>query len=71
MVAPKGTPDPALRRFAAETAAWLGDKDVAARILAIGPIVEAGGSPESFGAFMATEHERWGKLTAEIGLSPK
>lgn len=71
VVAPAGTPDAAVRRFAADTVAYLGDKDVAARILAIGPIVEAGGSPESFGAFMASEHERWGKLTAEIGLLPE
>jgi tripartite-type tricarboxylate transporter receptor subunit TctC len=71
IVAPAGTPNGAVRRFAAETSAYLGDKDVAARILAIGPIVESGGSPESFGAFMASEHERWGKLTTEIGLLPE
>jgi tripartite-type tricarboxylate transporter receptor subunit TctC len=71
VVAPTGTPEAAVRRFAAEASAYLGDKDVAARILAIGPIVEAASSPESFGAFIASEHERWGKLAAEIGLLPE
>lgn len=71
VVAPTGTPDAVVRRFAAETSSYFADKDVAARILSIGPIVEGASTPESFGAFMASEHERWAKLTAEIGLLPE
>ena len=71
VVAPVGTPEAALRRFAADTSAYLGDKDVAARILSIGPIAETGGTPESFSAFLASEHERWSRLTKEIGLLPE
>ncbi len=71
VVAPTCTPDAVVRRFAAETSSYFADKDVAARILSIGPIVEGASTPESFGAFMASEHERWAKLTAEIGLLPE
>ena len=71
VVAPAGTPGQALRRFAADTAAYLGDKEVAARILTIGPLAEAGGTPESFADFLASEHERWALLTKEIGLLPE
>jgi len=71
VVAPAGTPEPALRRFAADTAAYLADKEVVARILNIGPLVEAGGTSESFAAFLASEHARWSQLAKEIGLLPE
>ena len=50
--------------------AVLGDKEMVARILTIGPSVEAG-KPEHLEQFMKAEHERWARLAKEIGVLPE
>lgn len=71
IVAPTGTPAAAIQRFNRDLDAILTDKDVAARLLAIGPITEGAGTPEQMAAFLAGEHLRWEKLSKDIGVLPE
>jgi tripartite-type tricarboxylate transporter receptor subunit TctC len=70
VVAPTGTPPAVIARMGREVNALLGEKDVAERILTVGPIV-APGSPEKFGSFLAEERTRWAQVAKEIGLLPE
>ena len=71
LVAPTGTPQPIVTRVNEELNKLLAEREVAERILTIGPAVEGGGSPDQFAAFMRDEHNRWGQLAKEIGLLPE
>jgi len=71
IVAPAGTPAAAIQRFNRDLDAVLGDKDIAARLLTIGPITEGAGTPDQMGAFLNAEHARWSKLTQDIGVLPE
>src|SRR5581483_2588308 len=71
MVAPAGTPAPAIQRFNREMDAILRDPAVADQLLKIGPITEGAGTPDSLAAFLAAERARWAKLTQEIGVLPE
>ena len=71
IVAPVGTPAAAIQRFNRDLDAVLLDKDMAARLLAIGPITEGAGSTEQMGAFLQAEHNRWATLTRDIGILPE
>ena len=71
LVAPAGTPPAVVARVNTEVGRILADKEVADRILAIGPIAETGVSPEQFGAFLRDENQRWGVVAREIGLLPE
>jgi tripartite-type tricarboxylate transporter receptor subunit TctC len=71
LVAPTGTPQAILERMNREFNAALADREVAAKILAVGPIVEAGLSIEQVGAFLKEEYQRWAQVTKEIGLLPE
>ena len=70
VVAPTGTPAPVIARLSREITAVLGDKEVAEKILNVGPIVEPG-SPEKFAAFLQEERTRWSQAATEIGLLPE
>jgi len=70
LVAPAGTPPAIITRLGREVTALLSDKEVAERILNVGPIVEPG-SPEKFGAFLHEERTRWAQVAKEIGLLPE
>ncbi|MES3003662.1 MAG: tripartite tricarboxylate transporter substrate-binding protein [Pseudomonadota bacterium] len=71
IVAPAGTPPAVIQRFNRDLDAVLVDKDMAAKILAIGPITEGAGTPEQMAAFLNSEHTRWARLTKEIGVLPE
>ena len=71
VVAPAGTLSAAIDRFNRDLNALLGDRDVAERIAAIGPIAEAGLKPPQVAAFLRDEHSRWAQLTKEIGVLPE
>jgi tripartite-type tricarboxylate transporter receptor subunit TctC len=71
IVAPTGTPAAAIARMHREVNALLADKDMAERILTVGPIAEPLASPEAVGAFLKEEHQRWSAATKEIGLLPE
>jgi tripartite-type tricarboxylate transporter receptor subunit TctC len=71
MVAPAGTPTTVVSRLNAEITRLLADPVLRDRILAVGPIASAGGSPKEFGTFLQEEHRRLGKIASEIGLLPE
>ncbi|MEJ8810403.1 tripartite tricarboxylate transporter substrate binding protein [Variovorax ureilyticus] len=71
IVAPARTPAAAIQRFNRDLDAVLSDKDMAARLLDIGPITEGAGSVDQMGAFLAAEHARWAKLTADLDILPE
>ena len=68
IVAPTGTPSAAIQRFNRDLDTVLNDKEVAARLLTIGPITEGAGSVEQMSTFLSAEHARWSKLTRDIGI---
>jgi tripartite-type tricarboxylate transporter receptor subunit TctC len=70
VVAPAGTPKDVIARMSREVTALLGEKEIAERILTVGPIVEPGG-PDKFTAFLNDERTRWGQVAKEIGLLPE
>lgn len=71
MVAPAGTPPTVVARLNAEITRLLRDPALRERILAVGPIASAGGSPKEFETFLREEHRRLGKVAGEIGLLPE
>ncbi len=71
IVAPAGTPGPAIERSNRDLNALLNEKEVAERIAAIGPIVDGSMNPEQVGAFLRGESIRWAAITKEIGLLPE
>jgi tripartite-type tricarboxylate transporter receptor subunit TctC len=71
IVAPTGTPDAAIVRFNRDLDEHLRDKEFVARLLAIGAVTDGAGTPEQFGAFLASEHSRWALATREIGVLPE
>jgi tripartite-type tricarboxylate transporter receptor subunit TctC len=71
IVAPVGTPVATVQRFNRDLDAVLGDREMAARLLAIGPITEGAGSVEQMNLFLQGEHTRWARLTKDIGVLPE
>ena len=71
LVAPAGTPAAAIERSNRDVNALLADKDVIERFAAIGPVVDAGMSPDALGAFLRAETSRWTAITREIGVLPE
>ncbi len=71
IVAPTGTPAAAIARANRDVNALLNDKDVAARIATIGPIVDGSMSTDAVGAFLRSEHARWAGIAKEIGVLPE
>ncbi|MBL8289227.1 MAG: tripartite tricarboxylate transporter substrate binding protein [Rubrivivax sp.] len=71
VVAPVGTPAAAIERFNRDCNALLGDKDIAERIAAIGPIVDGSMGVAQVGAFLKAESARWGEIVKEIGVLPE
>jgi len=71
IVAPAGTPAAAIQRFNRDLDGVLSDKEMAGKLLTVGPITEGAGTPEQMAAFLQAEHARWAKLTKEIGILPE
>lgn len=71
IVAPAGTPAPAVQRFNHDLDAVLRDKGMAERLLAIGPTTEGAGTVEQMAAYLAAEHQRWSKLANELSILPE
>lgn len=71
IVAPAGTPAAAVQRFNRDLDTVLSDKDMAARLLAIGPITEGAGTVDQMTAFLSAEHARWAKLTSHLKIQPE
>lgn len=71
VVAPAGTPAAAITRANRDINALLADKEVAERIAAIGPLVDASMAPDAVAAFLRAESTRWQEAVREIGLQPE
>ena len=71
IVAPTGTPAVAIERTNRDINALLNDKDVADRLLTIGPIADGSMSADAVGAFIRSESARWIAITKEIGVLPE
>lgn len=70
VVAPANTPAAAVRQFNQALDAVLKDKEMAARLLAIGPMTEGAGIVEQMAAFLEAEHSRWFKLSKDLNIQP-
>lgn len=71
IVAPAGTPTAVVQRANRDLDAVLMDKDIAGRLLTIGPITEGAGTVDQTGAFLRREYERWGNVTKTVGILPE
>jgi len=71
VVAPTGTPGAAIDRFNRDLNELLAHQELAQRIAAIGPLVEAGWSTVQVANFFRSESARWTQLTREIGVLPE
>jgi tripartite-type tricarboxylate transporter receptor subunit TctC len=70
LLAPRGTPDEAVRRLQAETVKALKLPDVQAR-LAGAALQPVGSTPEQFGTLIKNEIDSFGKLARELGIQPQ
>lgn len=68
LAAPAGTPAEIVSRLHAETAKALQDPEVQKSFRSAGVEATAMG-PQEFGAFMRTEHEKWGRVVKETGAT--
>lgn len=68
MVAPAGTPAAVVSRLQQEIAKAVKDADVSAK-LASSAVELVGSSPEEFGAFQRSEHEKWGKVIRDAKIN--
>ena len=71
VVAPTGTPAAAIERCNRDINVLLGDKEVAERIGAIGPLVDGSMGTEAVGTFLRAETARWQAVVKEIGVLPE
>jgi tripartite-type tricarboxylate transporter receptor subunit TctC len=70
IVAPAGTPGGILRKLNSDIRRAMGTPELRARLDAEGAI-PAGGMPEEFGAFIASEIVRWGAVLKRAGIEPQ
>lgn len=71
VVAPKGVPDAVVRRVNKEIAVFLEGPDIQKRLIAIGLATAGAGTPESTGAFIARQQERWRVFAKELNIEPQ
>ena len=64
---PAGVPRPVIDKVNADLIKALGTQNVKARLGELG-VAAISSTPEEFGAFMASEAARWGKLIKEVGI---
>lgn len=67
LVVPAATPAPAVARLNAELQKALAQGEVVEKFKSYG-LVPAPGTAEAFGAFLASEHARYGKVVREAGI---
>ncbi|MBU6272579.1 MAG: tripartite tricarboxylate transporter substrate binding protein [Betaproteobacteria bacterium] len=67
VLAPAGTPAPALARLSRELAATLAEPELRGRLETLGIDPKPTG-PEAFGRFLREETDRWRRLIAEAGI---
>jgi tripartite-type tricarboxylate transporter receptor subunit TctC len=67
LLAPAKTPAPVVAKLNAAVNAALNDPQIKDKLISAGA-TPVGGTPESFGAFMKTEYEKWGRVVKERGI---
>jgi tripartite-type tricarboxylate transporter receptor subunit TctC len=67
--APTGTPAAIIDTLSRELAAAVADEKIKTRFADLGAIVESR-SPAEFGAFIAAETDKWGKVIRDAGIKP-
>jgi tripartite-type tricarboxylate transporter receptor subunit TctC len=67
--APRGTPEPVVRRLAAETAQALRDAELQRMVTDLG-FRAVGGTPEQFAQLVQGDHARWGRVVRERRIQP-
>ena len=70
LLAPRGTPQEAIRRLHAETVKALKLSEVSERLIKAG-LQPVGNTPEEFTNVIRTEIEQFGKLAKELGIEPQ
>jgi tripartite-type tricarboxylate transporter receptor subunit TctC len=68
--APAKTPKPIIDKLNAAFRSALADKDVTAKLLAVG-IEPAAGSPDELKAFVESETRKWAKIVADARIEPE
>ena len=71
VVAPTGTPAAAIERCNRDLNALLNERDIAERIVGIGPLVDGSMSVAQVGSFLRAESARWADITKELGVLPE
>jgi tripartite-type tricarboxylate transporter receptor subunit TctC len=69
IAAPAKTPEPVLRRLAAEVTKAVAREDVQTRLRQVGALA-AGGTPEEALRFHRAEYEKWGNVVRTTGAKP-
>jgi tripartite-type tricarboxylate transporter receptor subunit TctC len=71
ILAPKGTPDPIVRRINGEMAKIMERPEMLKKLEELGFATNGAQTPETTAAFLARERERWRELSAAIGVTPE
>jgi tripartite-type tricarboxylate transporter receptor subunit TctC len=71
VVAPVGTPATIIDRMSREIDAYLKSPDLPPRLVTLGMATSGAGTPQSTGAFLRAEQDRWRKLVAELDIQPQ
>ncbi len=71
LVAPAGTPAPAIERSNRDLNALLNERDIGERIGGIGPLVDGSMSVAQVGSFLRAESARWADIAKELGVLPE
>ena len=70
LLAPRGTPEPVVKRLHAEAVKALKLPEVAERLTKAG-LQPVGNAPEEFARVIRSEIEQWSKLAKELGIEPQ
>ena len=68
---PAGTPADMIQRVNRETADFLRQPEVDARIRSFGWFSSGAGTPQSTGEFIRAEREKWGRIIRDVGIQPE
>lgn len=71
LVAPAGAPAAVIERVNRDVNALLNEREVAERLLAIGPIADGSQSVDEVAAFLKAERTRWAGIAQELGVLPE
>jgi tripartite-type tricarboxylate transporter receptor subunit TctC len=67
VLAPAGTPRPIVDALDKAIAAAMADPKIEESFTKLGVYIVKEGTPETFGAFLATQLDRWGGLAKDVG----